>query len=179
MAPASTLYHHESGIQVSQMIKYNGSSAMSACARRWLSGPTVAGALLAGYLLTGFPPAQAQNDPVDTIGKREFIRYCAACHGEGGRGDGLETAMLLVKPPDLTSIRKRHGGEFPISWVYQIIDGRNSMRLHGSAEMPIWGDRYRLEALQGRSLPWNVSADSVVHGRILTLVFYLESIQED
>jgi len=161
------------------MITFNASSAMGICPRWWLSRPAVAGALLTGLLVTGFAPAQAQDDPIDSIGKREFVRYCAACHGKGGQGDGLETAMLLVKPPDLTLIRKRHGGEFPVSWVYQIIDGRNSMRLHGSSQMPIWGDRYQLEALQGRSLPWNVSADSVVHGRILSLVFYLELIQKD
>ena len=134
--------------------------------------------LMSSFLLL-VTPAHAQEDPIEAIGKQEFIRSCAACHGESGKGDGLVAGLLLVRPPDLTSIRKRHGGEFPTSWVYQIIDGRNEMRPHGSRQMPIWGDRYRAEALRGLPLPLNVSADAVVHGRILSLVFYLDFIQED
>lgn len=45
--------------------------------------------------------------------------------------------------------------------------------------MPVWGDRYRAEALQGLPLPLGVGADALVHGRILSLVFYLDYIQED
>lgn len=123
--------------------------------------------------------ARAQEEPIEVIGKQEFMRSCAACHGESGRGDGLVAGLLLVKPPDLTSIRKAHGGRFPASWVYRIIDGRNQMRPHGSEEMPIWGYRYRADALRGLDLPLNVGADAVVHGRILSLVYYLDLIQED
>jgi mono/diheme cytochrome c family protein len=126
-----------------------------------------------------FASALAAEEPIEEIGKEEFVRSCAACHGESGKGDGMVAEILMVKPPDLTSIRKRHGGEFPASWVYRIIDGRNEMRPHGSREMPIWGDRYRAEALSGLPLPLNVGADAVVHGRILSLVFYLDFIQED
>ena len=136
-------------------------------------------ALVTVVFLASPAPAMAQDEPIEDIGKEEFIRSCAACHGEGGKGDGLVAELLLVKPPDLTSIAKRHGGEFPASWVYRIIDGRNELRPHGSMEMPIWGDRYRADALRGLTLPLNVGADAIVHGRILSLVFYLELIQED
>ncbi len=145
---------------------------------RW-SRPTMPGLLLTGFLSVCFAPVQAQVEPIEDIGKQEFVRSCAACHGESGRGDGLVAELLLVKPPDLTSIRKRHDGKFPAPWVYRIIDGRNDLRPHGSKEMPIWGDRYRADALRGLPLPLNVSADAVVHGRILSLVFYLDLIQED
>ncbi len=141
--------------------------------------PTAPSVLLAALLSVCSTPAQAQEEPIDEIGKREFLRSCAACHGETARGDGLVAGLLLVKPPDLTSIRKRHGGQFPASWVYRIIDGRAEMRPHGSMEMPIWGDRYRADALRGLPLPLSVGADAVVHGRILSLVFYLDLIQED
>jgi hypothetical protein len=124
-------------------------------------------------------PVRGQEEPIEEIGKQEYMRSCAACHGESGKGDGLVAGLLLVEPPDLTSIRKRHGGKFPASWVYRIVDGRNQLRPHGSKEMPIWGDRYRAEALRGLPLPLNVGADAVVHGRILSLVFYLDFIQED
>jgi mono/diheme cytochrome c family protein len=143
----------------------------------WRS-PT-AGTLLMGLLSLFLAPALAQEEPIEEIGKQEFMRSCAACHGESAEGDGPVADLLLVKPPDLTSIRKRHEGKFPASWVYRIIDGRNEKRPHGSREMPIWGDRYRAEALQGLPLPLNVGADAVVHGRILSLVFYLDFIQGD
>jgi len=152
---------------------------MRKSSRRRLAGPRRAGVLLiALYSATG-APAVAQGEPIDEVGRREFVRSCAACHGETGRGDGLVAGLMSVKPPDLTTIRKRHGGTYPASWVYRIIDGRNAMRAHGSEEMPIWGDRYRADALRGLPLPLNISADAVVHGRILSLVYYLDLIQED
>ena len=140
--------------------------------------PAIALAMLAMLLPLWTSSARGQ-EPIEDIGKQEFMRSCAVCHGEKGKGDGLMTGLLLVNPPDLTSIAKRHGGKFPAAWVYRIIDGRQEVRPHGSEEMPIWGDRYRADALRGLPLPLNVSADAVVHGRILSLVYYLELIQED
>ncbi len=147
--------------------------------RHW-SRPQMGACLLLVALCTGISGnARADEDPIEKIGKQEFTRSCAACHGEGGKGDGLVAGLLLAKPPDLTLISKRHDGAFPASWVYRIIDGRSEMRPHGSKEMPIWGDRYRADALRGLPLPLDVGADAVVHGRILSLVFYLDLIQED
>ena len=140
---------------------------------------SIAGMLLTGLMSAFIAPVQGQEEPIEEFGKQEFIRSCAACHGESGKGDGLVAGLLLVRPPDLTLIRERHGGKFPASWVYRIIDGRNDLRAHGRPEMPIWGDRYRADALRGLPLPLNVDADAVVHGRILSLVFYLDLIQED
>lgn len=136
-------------------------------------------ALLAFYLPVIPAAGQMGEEPIEEVGKKEYRRSCAACHGEGGRGDGPLAELLIVRPLDLTSIRKRHGGEFPASLVYRIIDGRNEMPSHGVREMPIWGDRYRAEALRGLPLPLDVGADAIVHGRILSLIYYLESIQED
>ena len=148
--------------------------------RSWrLPGWVGAGVMLAALSLAPAMGALAQDEPIERIGKEEFVRSCAACHGETGKGDGLVAELLVVKPPDLTTIRRRHGGEFPATWVYRVVDGRNEIRPHGSMEMPIWGDRYRAEALQNLTLPLSVGADAIVHGRILSLVFYLELIQED
>jgi len=147
--------------------------------RQWSFRLTAVGVLLMGLISVIMAPVRAQEEPIEKIGRQEFTRSCAACHGENGRGDGLVAGLLMVKPPDLTSIRKRHGGDFPASWVYRIIDGRNQMRPHGSEDMPIWGDRYRADALRGLPLPLNVGADAMVHGRILSLVYYLDLIQED
>lgn len=161
------------------MLVLRGSRIMGNRTRQRLR-PRIGAYLFLAALFSGdFDHAQAAEDPIEEIGKQEFTRSCAACHGEGGKGDGLVAGLLLAKPPDLTLISKRHNGEFPASWVYRIIDGRNEMRPHGSKEMPIWGDRYRADALRGLPLPLDVGADAVVHGRILSLVFYLDLIQED
>lgn len=145
--------------------------------RLWPARPA-ARMLAIALLSASFAPALAEDEPIEALGKKEFIRSCAACHGESAKGDGPVADLLLVRPADLTRIRERHGGEFPASWVYRVIDGRNEIRPHGGSGMPIWGDRYRADALRGLPLPLNVGADAVVHGRILTLVFYLELIQE-
>lgn len=36
-------------------------------------------------------------------GKRLFEIYCTACHGKGGKGDGLVGEKLVLKPYDLTA----------------------------------------------------------------------------
>jgi hypothetical protein len=55
--------------------------------------------------------------------------------------------------------------------VYGIIDGRNDIKAHGTRDMPIWGEEFRLQA--GSSS----IAQSEVRGRILELVYFLQSIQ--
>ena len=52
-----------------------------------------------------------------------------------------------------------------------MIDGREEIKGHGTSDMPIWGQVFRMEA--GTS----AMAQSQVRGRILELVHYLESIQ--
>lgn len=36
-------------------------------------------------------------------GKHLFDRYCATCHGDGGRGDGQNASNLNPAPPDMTT----------------------------------------------------------------------------
>ena len=87
-------------------------------------------------------------------------------------------SYLTVPPADLTRLSEATQGRFPATDVYRIIDGRRTVRAHGGSEMPIWGDRYRAEVLAGTPLPAGVSADAIVHGRILSIVFYLDSLQD-
>lgn len=155
--------------------RYDDSSNM----RIRTSWQRTTGVLLAALLSPPSLGAETANDPIEEIGKQEFTQSCAACHGENGKGGGPVAEVLVVKPPDLTTISKRHGGEFPAPWVYRIIDGRTEVDAHGRRDMPVWGNRYRVEALQSLPLPLDVGADALVHGRILSLVFYLDYIQED
>lgn len=141
--------------------------------------PTAPVAVLVALVSMASKAGQSEKDPIEAIGKREYLQSCAACHGEDGKGSGPVAEVLVAKPPDLTTIRKRHGGEFPASWIYRIIDGRTEVPAHGRRDMPVWGSRYRVEALQQLPLPLDSGADALVHGRILSLVFYLDYIQED
>jgi len=113
------------------------------------------------------------------IGNKEYTRSCAACHGASGKGDGPVAAVLSSVPPNLTGISKRNNGKFPTSKIYQLIDGEGSLGPHGSKEMPVWGDRYRVDAIgQMAAVPHDLSAQAIAHGRILSLVYYLESMQK-
>ena len=73
-------------------------------------------------------------------GADEYYRLCAVCHGEGGRGDGPMARVLKTPPPNLTLLAKNNGGHFPFLSVLEMIDGRNIIAVHGSREMPVWGE---------------------------------------
>jgi|GEM_PF-1099830 len=73
-------------------------------------------------------------------GADEYYRLCAVCHGEGGRGDGPMARVLKTPPPNLTLLAKNNGGHFPFLSVLEMIDGRNMIAVHGSRDMPVWGE---------------------------------------
>ena len=111
----------------------------------------------------------------ETVGADEYRNSCLTCHGVGGRGNGPLAQHLLVKPSDLTQIAKNNYGEFPFLKIIHAIDGRMTIKLHGAASMPVWGSRYKVEA--GNTFgPFG--AETYIRGRILSLAYYLESIQE-
>ena len=113
------------------------------------------------------------HDPVlAELGAPLFARYCASCHGLGGRGDGPTAATLRTRPADLTAIAKRRNGEFPTGEIAKFIDGRFALPAHGSREMPVWGERF------GSDVPDAEIGESIARGNIASLVEYLKSIQE-
>lgn len=130
------------------------------------------GAILASLVATA---AQAQ----DTLGREEYMIACAGCHGESAKGDGPLAGLLNISTPSLTTLaQEKGGGEFPFEYTLWMIDGRNIIRAHGN-EMPTWGDRYMTslgKAEAASEIP--EAGELVVRGRILSLVYYLESIQE-
>lgn len=69
-----------------------------------------------------------------------FFRYCAACHGKSLKGDGPVASGLTKKPIDLTQLAKKNNGTFPFDKVAAMIDGRESTRMHGTPDMPVWGE---------------------------------------
>jgi mono/diheme cytochrome c family protein len=124
-------------------------------------------ALVAVALSAGAALAQ---DP----GEEEYMQACAACHGETGIGDGPLAELMTVSVPDLTQLSARNDGAFPMLSVVQIIDGRTGVRGHGYP-MPVWGDRFKAEAMPDAG---KYGAELVVRGRILSIAYFLESIQK-
>jgi hypothetical protein len=117
--------------------------------------------------------ARAQESEVIAGGELEYQNACAVCHGVEARGNGIMSKFLTVKPANLRQLRLTPGGNFPFWEVYRKIDGQFEIRGHGTRDMPIWGDRFRAQAGgDGKS------AQSQAAGRILSLVFYLQYIQE-
>jgi mono/diheme cytochrome c family protein len=112
-----------------------------------------------------------------SIGKMEFQKNCASCHGKGGKGDGPMLEFLKQTPPDLTMLSKSNGGVYPQDKVYAWIRDPQKIRAHGTEEMPIWGDRYSKEIIEKYG-PDYYGPGSSVQERILELVFFLGSIQE-
>lgn len=137
--------------------------------RRFFLGMLGAFALIAA--------AGAQDD--SQLGKSEFMRSCASCHGVDGKGNGPVARTLKNPPADLTKLSEHNKGIFPISRVYGVIDGRVQVIVHGPRQMPVWGDIYT-QAIKERAPRDFMSSelnDILVRVRILTLVEYISSIQ--
>jgi mono/diheme cytochrome c family protein len=135
---------------------------------------TLAGACL--LAAAGLATAQ-ENLGTQSIGKMEFQKNCAACHGMGGKGDGPLVEFLKQTPPDLTLLSKRYGGVYPQDKVYEWIRDVEKVRAHGTAEMPVWGERYSREIMETYG-PDYVGPGSSVTQRILELVYFIGSIQQ-
>lgn len=103
-----------------------------------------------------------------TSGKEMFRSYCAACHGQEGKGDGPAAAALKVAPANLTQLSKNNGGKFPDMHVAQVLRS-GSAAAHGSTDMPVWGPLF---------LRTSNSQDAIVQMRIANLTKYIESLQE-
>lgn len=136
-------------------------------------------------VLTLFLASSAAHAEDDTIGSDEYRISCMSCHGVGGRGDGALAKFLTVKPTDLTSLSKNNGGQYPklkagqypFLSVYQVIDGRADVAVHGERAMPVWGNRYLAQQPGGVS-SYGGDYEKMVRGRILELVYYIQSIQQ-
>lgn len=115
----------------------------------------------------------------ERIGENEFIKNCAVCHGANGKGEGPILDFLKQAPADLTQIRNRNGGLFPMQAVYDTIVDAGRTRAHGDSEMPIWGERYALEIIaEEGDYGFGPGSRVTTRARVLELVFFLANIQE-
>lgn len=73
------------------------------------------------------------------VGRMVYDKNCVMCHGAEGRGDGDFADKLLKLPPDLTTLARENGGEFPRLRVSEAIVG-NGRGDHFSGAMPEFPD---------------------------------------
>ena len=138
----------------------------------WTKAGSLVGLLAAVLLWITAGTGLAQEEGVLTNGRLEYLGYCATCHGIGAKGDGPMGSLLAIPPADLTTLSKNNKGQFPFWRIYRIIDGREEVRAHGIRAMPVWGAHFLTEE-GGHPL-----SENLVIGRILGLVYYLQSLQK-
>jgi len=68
-------------------------------------------------------------------GRELYVRWCIACHGDRGRGDGITASRLAPPPADLASPRIQDLG--PDEVAARVSGGATGMGLAGV--MPAWG----------------------------------------
>lgn len=102
-------------------------------------------------------------------GEELYVSYCMICHGETGNGSMSE--LLTVQPPDLTKISARRNGAFPTEEIYNIIDGRQTLKGHGTRDMPIWGLTFKNSE--------RLKNEKQVKKNIDSIVEYLKTMQAD
>jgi mono/diheme cytochrome c family protein len=100
---------------------------------------------LCAALSVAQPVLAAGDDVAD--GHKNFVRYCASCHGTDGLGDGPVAKSLATPPANLRKLGDKYGMPLPAHRIAELIDGRDTARAHGSHEMPVWGEKlYELGA---------------------------------
>ena len=127
-------------------------------------------ATMAGLAFVAPGAAQETN----LVGEEGFRTSCAVCHGMTGKGDGEFASVLTEKPSDLTMLSANNDGVFPYLEVFQIVDGRTTLRAHGTSVMPIWGDHFKREIGESAG-PFG--GELLARARIVALVDYVESLQ--
>lgn len=121
--------------------------------------------VFAAALIIGLPASPLLADEAATGGNM-YRLYCASCHGESGAGDGPVASALINGAPDLRILSKKNGGVFPEAVLRTLIDGRKTMRAHGTYAMPVWGRD--LSAIGG---------DAATAQTIKGIVEYLRGVQ--
>lgn len=117
-------------------------------------------------------PALADDSMQLKVGKEQYMKYCATCHGPTGTGTDGAASRLFTKPPtNLTTLAKENGGKFPMMEVIGIVKGDQPIAAHGTREMPVWGQ------ILGRPLKEGMYGQDSADAEILNIGKYLESIQ--
>ena len=124
-------------------------------------------------------PAPAHAAGTLAAGRKNFMTWCAPCHGASGTGNGPVASELTRKPADLTLIARNAGGAVSKARVKRYIDGRTMPRAHGTPQMPVWGRVFSLQAIAGGLLQEDRKGiEANVNERLDSLMIYLKTIQK-
>lgn len=105
-------------------------------------------------------------------GRRQFLRYCASCHGTAADGRGFVAPALAHPPGDLRRLGDGVDTALLADRLVRVIDGRKVVTAHGEREMPVWGEQFAdIKSAEG------APREEAVHDRINAIVAYLLSIQ--
>ena len=121
--------------------------------------------------------AHALDDELK-VGQAIFLVKCASCHGAEGKGDGEIADLFKVRPRSLSQLSRENGGEFPFDLVYQTLKATSKVKGHGETAMPVWGDYFMAEeVLDDPDIDERESF--IALGRMLSVVYYIETLQEE
>lgn len=133
---------------------------------------TVIGLLACAASVAVSGRALADDNMQLELGKKQYMQYCATCHGPSGKGtDGVASRLFAKPPTDLTLLAKNNGGKFPMMEVVGIVKGDRPIDAHGTRDMPVWG------SILGKPLEDGMYGQDAADAQILTIGKYLESIQ--
>jgi mono/diheme cytochrome c family protein len=101
--------------------------------------------ILAGLMVAALMASSCRRETQrPASGAVLYRQYCASCHGVDGRGDGPAAAALSPPPTDLTRLT------LGVPELMTAIDGRRSLRAHGTAAMPVWGEVFEQSLIDER-----------------------------
>ena len=99
----------------------------------------------ASYRGVTAPPSLWTDKSARARGQAIYAVRCAACHGEGGAGDGLAAKALAVKPASFAD-KTMVDSMTPAYWFWRVSEGAvmEPYRSVGSA-MPAWKDELSID----------------------------------
>jgi mono/diheme cytochrome c family protein len=102
-------------------------------------------------------------------GREDYQHYCAACHGQDGKGKGEWNGNEV---PDLTHLGRDNGGRFPFEDVQKVVDGSSQPLWHQRRrDMPYWGEIFQLEEK-------GPASKAKVEARVAAIVDYVRGLQQ-
>jgi mono/diheme cytochrome c family protein len=123
-----------------------------------------------GFLVVALPQRSA-GEETGSPARVAYLRYCSACHGESGKGDGVVSHLMRPRPTDLTKLARENEGEFPFAKTMRAIDGRETVRAHGNPDMPVWGEIFEPEDAT------TLDKQTKVRTKLMLITEHLSSIQ--
>ncbi len=91
--------------------------------------------LAAAFLLLDDSGVNSPAQPADGLAPALYRQHCAGCHGEAGRGDGLQARVTFLKVPDWADGARLNA--LSDEYLYTVI-AKGSAALGGTSAMPGW-----------------------------------------